>query len=61
MKNLTRLSDLRRRFTIALLLAYVGVAIGLAVVVPHQLHSAETRWRSTLSSTAADRAGILDT
>jgi signal transduction histidine kinase/ActR/RegA family two-component response regulator len=60
MKNLTRPSDLRRRFTEALLLAYIGVGIGLAIVVPQQFRASETQWRSTLSSTAADRSKSLD-
>jgi signal transduction histidine kinase/ActR/RegA family two-component response regulator len=60
MKNLTTPDNLRRRFVTALLLAYLGVAIGLAIVVPYQLQAGEHRWLATLSSTAVDRARILD-
>jgi len=60
MKNLTTPDNLRRRFVTALLLAYLGVTIGLAVVVPYQLQAGERRWLSTLSLTASDRARILD-
>ncbi len=60
MKNLTTPDNLRRRFVTALLLTYLGGAIGLAVVVPYQLRAGEHRWLGTLTSTADDRARSLD-
>jgi signal transduction histidine kinase/ActR/RegA family two-component response regulator len=60
MKNLTKPGDLRRRFIAALLLAYMGVGIGLAVVVPHQFRGSETRWRGMVSSEVVERASAMD-
>jgi len=60
MTNPTRPSNPRWRFATALLLAWLAGIIALAIVVPYQLRTSESRWLDTLSSTAADRARILD-